>query len=63
MKKLTNTYFTKSKHSDKAKILQNELVNKKLIIPMHKKNSKSLSDNGNYRLHKRTKVFSEDMLD
>lgn len=44
MKKLTNTYFKKSKQSEKAVILHKELTSQKLHFSMHKKNSKSLTD-------------------
>ena len=44
MKKLTNTYFMKSKATEKAVILNKELTSKKLRFSMHKKNTKSWSD-------------------
>ena len=46
MKKLTNTYFKKSKASEKAIIFHKELTSQKLYFTMHKKNSKSLSESG-----------------
>ena len=46
MKKMTQTYFKKSKASEKAVILHKELTSQKLHFSMHKKNSKSLSDMG-----------------
>ena len=65
MKKLTNTYFTKSKATDKAVIMNKELTSKKLNFSMHKKNTKSWSDDGNKsKLPRLTKPkFTEDMIE
>ena len=43
MKRLTNTYFKKSKASEKAMIMNRELTSGKLNFQLHQKNSKSLS--------------------
>ena len=64
MKKLTNTYFKKSKASEKAIIFHKELTSQKLHFTMHKKNSKSLSESGALqKAHKLSKPFTEDMLE
>ena len=64
MKKLTNTYFKKSKQSEKAVIMHKELTSQKLHFSMHKKNTKSLSERNNqYKLQKLSKPFTEDMME
>ena len=67
MKKLTNTYFKKSKQSEKAVILHKELTSQKLHFSMHRKNTKSLSEpvagDGPGKLQKLTKPFTEDMIE
>ena len=67
MKKLTNTYFKKSKQSEKAVILHKELTSQKLHFSMHRKSTKSLSEpaagDGPGKLQKLTKPFTEDMIE
>jgi len=64
MKKLTNTYFKKSKTSEKAIILNKELTSQKLHFIAHGKNAKSLSESGQApKLHKLSKPFTEDMIE
>ena len=57
MKKLTNTYFKRSKKSEKAWILHKQLTSGRLVYAYHKKSSKSLSEKVQHRL---SKPFSED---
>ena len=63
MKKLTNTYFTKSKATEKEVILNKELTSKKLHFSMHKKNTKSWSDEGNKKNRLAKPKFTEDMIE
>ena len=77
LKKLTNTYFKKSKQCEKKQILSKELVSQKLTFNLHKKNVKSYSvssasssgkegvDGQSYtkRGIRLTKPFNEDMLE
>lgn len=65
MRKLTNTYFKKTKNQEKAAIFSKELVTQRLAYQVHKKNTKSIS--GFIEGIKRSKMkpfqFSEDMLE
>jgi len=47
MKKMTNSYFKRSKKGEGALIMQKELTSQKLHFNLHKKNSKSQADSGN----------------
>ena len=67
LKKLTNTYFKKSRSVEKAVILNKELATQKLSFKAHKKNTKSISGSYDFAssFNKKAKIgkFSEDILD
>ena len=64
MKKLTNTYFKKSKKSEKAKIMNKELTSQKLQFIAHIKKEKSLSERGlGNKSHKISRPFTKDIIE
>ena len=64
MKKLTNTYFKKSKKSEKAKIMNKELTSQKLQFIAHIKKEKSLSERGlANKSHKLSRPFTKDIIE
>jgi hypothetical protein len=64
MKKLTNTYFKKSKTSEKAIIMSKELTSQKLHFIAHRKNAKSVSEGSQAaKVLKYSKPFTEDMIE